>query len=473
MRVGVQLTGIGPKVADAILSHLSTKWNRPEVIVLGGPRSEGELDGLLLIGDGRALPYAHSAITETVEFGDSGGTAVLMDDLILQVDAKLGRLTSSPLLDEGTRSFLTPGATVSRRDLLTGARNGFRRFSRIPLFYNDKCEAKHGCAKCVEACPAKALRLEEGRIRVNDTDCTACGLCAAVCPVGAAQMPELSETALHGLLDEIDESPAPRKTLVLTCDSGAVTRSPWMVVEQVGDIGMFGPRQIAAAAATSLGGVAVVCPDGKCEGKESAKAAIYAVSGAMGGNPSAPFVIFVEGADGVTKLTELHESSRANAARTLRSGDRWKDYIADLVTLLPPDAATSGLMLSEPTVAQSCTLCSACVRSCPHGSLRLDGRHLYFSASTCTGCGLCVGVCPEHSMTISESSASLSRAMQSEVTYEDDVVLCARCGTPVGSVKFVDKVTNLLGQDAKLVKYCSACKKQLVVESLFGGRKNA
>ena len=435
---------------------------------------EGELDGLLVVGDGRGSSYDGAALTDTLQVGEGGmGPGVPTDDLTFQIDAKLGRLTKSYIVRESTRSYLTGGTTFSRRDLLGGARKGFRRYSLLPFFFNDACEAKHGCTKCIDACPGKALHLDDNSVALSEADCSACGLCAAVCPVGAVQMPELSDAALIGLLDEIDEAAAPRKTLVLTCDGKALKRRPWMVVEQVGSIGMLGPRQLAAAAATSLGGVAVVCPDGKCVGKETAMAAVDALSGAVAGTASSPFVVFVQGTEGIEKLEGLHESSAARAARGPRTGDKWKDYIGDLAGVIPPDGAASGLMLSALSVAESCTLCSACAKSCPHDSLRMDDGHLYFSASTCTGCGACVSTCPEHSMAVKEASRSFSRLMKAETVYQDEVVACERCGAPLGSVKFVNKIAALLGPDAKMVKYCPACKKQLVVESLFGGRKNA
>ena len=472
MRIGVQLSGLDPQVAELVSDHLRMKWDEPGIIVFRDAPAEGELDGLLLIGNGRASADSGVAITDTAELSeDQTGTPVSTDDLIFQIDAKLGRLTRSGVVRENTPSSLTPETRFSRRDLFAGVRKGFRGYSPLPVLFSDACEAKYGCKRCVDTCPEKALRPEGSSIALSEADCISCGLCAAICPVGALQMPEFSETALLGLLDEIDESAAPKKTLVLTCDSSAIRRSRWMIVEQLSNIGMLGPRQIAAAAATSLGGVAVVCPDGNCTGLASAKLAVNAVRGAIAGAPSAPFVVFAEGTDEVMALKDLHESSRARASRKPRSGDKWKDYVGDLTALLPP-GGTSGLMLSRLDIDESCTLCSSCVKSCPHDSLRLDEGHLYFSASTCTGCGSCVGVCPERSMTISEASGNLPKLLQTETIYEDEVVPCARCGAPLGSLKFVRKVTSLLGPDANLVKYCPACKKQMVVESLFRGKRN-
>ncbi len=472
MKVGVQLAGLEPKLADAIAIHLNTKWDPAEVLVFRNSVADGEFDGLLIFGDGRPAPSARALVTDSVDLrGGAGGTQAPLGDILFQADAKLGRLTKSYLTRQSTRSFLTRDAKFSRRELLAGARKGFRRYSGLPFLLNEKCEARLGCTKCIDVCPSRALQAKDGSIIVSDADCTVCGICMSICPTGAVQMPEFPDAALDGLLDEIDDSTTPNKTLVLTCDTNAIEREPGMVVEQISTVGMLGPRQIAAAAASSLGGVAVVCPDGKCTGKDSAKTAVNAVGGSVAVGPLSPLVGFFEGGDGMQRLSALHQSSKARPRRAPRTGDRWKDYVSDLACLLSADSPTSGLGLIKLTIAESCTLCSACGKFCPHGSLKLDDSSVSFDASTCTGCGLCVSTCPEHSIALSPSSGRLSQVMQSEKVYEDELVVCAKCGAPIGTARFVNKVNTALGPDAKLVRYCPACKRQEIVGMLFGGMR--
>lgn len=48
-------------------------------------------------------------------------------------------------------------------------------------------------ASCVRACPLGVIQVEDGIVRVNEEDCTGCGTCAMVCPVGAIDICEVED----------------------------------------------------------------------------------------------------------------------------------------------------------------------------------------------------------------------------------------------------------------------------------------
>ena len=42
-----------------------------------------------------------------------------------------------------------------------------------------------GCGACVDACPAEAIKIEDGVAVVNEDECLDCGACTDECPVEA------------------------------------------------------------------------------------------------------------------------------------------------------------------------------------------------------------------------------------------------------------------------------------------------
>ncbi len=459
--------GVDPSLEDAIASELEARWDSTKVGVFRGAPPQGGFDGIFAIGDPQKLTPSGVPVLGTMEITSAEGRPNSIADLLLRIEARLGRLTNSQLILQNRRSYLARGARFSRRDLLLGASQGFRGHSSFPFVSEDRCEARYGCARCIQVCPAAALTVAHLTVRVNEEACIQCGLCAASCIVGAVQLPIFSDAALAGLLDKIAESTVEGKTLVLTCDSKPVSPRPGVVVEEVPSVGVIGRRQVVAAAA-SVECVAVVCPDGKCVGKDSAKSAIDAVRTSIADGPSAPSLSFAEGPEGLERLSRLRPS-RVRRSRGPRSGDAWRDYISDLTFLLTADNSVAGLDLSRLKIADSCTLCGACVNACPHDAIRSDSTHLYFSPSMCTGCGGCVNVCPERAITLDGTEGTLSDALAEGELHEDRLVLCIGCGEPIGSARLVDKVSSLLGQTGGLVRYCPSCKQKLAVKTVLGG----
>ncbi|MBI2908265.1 MAG: 4Fe-4S binding protein [Chloroflexi bacterium] len=59
--------------------------------------------------------------------------------------------------------------------------------STVPDIDNDKCT---GCGTCVDACPAGAVELIDGKpMVVRPEDCTYCTDCEERCPAGAIECP--------------------------------------------------------------------------------------------------------------------------------------------------------------------------------------------------------------------------------------------------------------------------------------------
>ncbi len=57
---------------------------------------------------------------------------------------------------------------------------------RLPVYDMDKCR---GCKKCFigQKCPMHAISVQEGKMRVDESVCTKCGVCIEKCPFGVTQ----------------------------------------------------------------------------------------------------------------------------------------------------------------------------------------------------------------------------------------------------------------------------------------------
>jgi uncharacterized Fe-S center protein len=63
--------------------------------------------------------------------------------------------------------------------------------SRIKPRISSKCTA---CGECIKHCDAKAIKIENGKAKINNELCIGCAMCISVCPIGAASIPWESET---------------------------------------------------------------------------------------------------------------------------------------------------------------------------------------------------------------------------------------------------------------------------------------
>ena len=336
--------------------------------------------------------------------------------------------------------------------------------SDAPIVAPGSCEARFGCRKCVEVCPAPgALRVEGNSLNLSKEYCVRCALCATVCPVGAIQVPDLPDDAYRALLETIQESPDEKKTLVITCDENSVPNNPRIVVKQVSEIGVMGVRQLAMAANTAINATIVYCPDGLCVSKEHVKRAANLIAGITKVTP--PLVYYLEGRERAGEIERIHNSSPPREGSFELSTSPWRSYVDAVEHISAGGAPAAGLGVTDVQIAESCTLCNACVDRCPHKALAIQTGELIFNPRECTGCGYCEQICPEHSITLLTRDGAISFAERS--VYRDEMVRCSKCNAPYASAKLLQKVTAAIEAD-KMIPLCSACKEQAIYEKLFG-----
>ena len=362
---------------------------------------------------------------------------------------------------------ITTESSLSRREFLFGMIGRVppadNKAGDVPIVSADSCEARFGCRKCVEACPAPgALEVRENSLVVSEGHCIRCGLCAGICPVAAIQVQGMSEDNYRAVLDAIENSPASSKTLVITCREDKVPKASSTYVEQVPGIGVIGLRQLAMAASTSINATIVYCPDGLCVGKEHVKRAVELISSIAKATP--PPVHYLEGTGGAAGIERIHNLAHKDGIAVELNASPWKNYVTAIECISAKGSHATGLGITDMQIAESCTLCNACVDKCPHGALGMRVGELIFDSRECTGCGYCRQICPEQAITLPERHASIE--FDQTVVYKDEMVKCSKCDAPYASVKMIQKVSATL-QINGMIQICPTCREIGMYDELF------
>ena len=102
-------------------------------------------------------------------------------------------------------------------------------------------------------------------------------------------------------------------------------------------------------------------------------------------------------------------------------------------TIALPKGAPFGAIAID---AAKCTMCLACVGSCPVGAI-LDNQEkpqLRFVEAKCVQCGLCATTCPERAIALTPRLNLAPEARAPRVVNEAAVAQCIACGKPIGAL---------------------------------------
>ena len=129
--------------------------------------------------------------------------------------------------------------------------------------------------------------------------------------------------------------------------------------------------------------------------------------------------------------------------------------------------------------ADRCTMCLACVGSCPEGAIldNAERPQLRFIETKCVQCGICASTCPEHAIALVPQLDLTPDARAPRVLNEAEVVGCTTCGKPLGTRKMIDGMLARLAQHSMFaapgsldrLRMCADCRVKAMVTEEPGG----
>lgn len=362
---------------------------------------------------------------------------------------------------------------------------------------------KTGCTKCIDSCPAGAIS-SNGDIVAIDTDiCGGCGNCAAHCPTGAVQYlyPERQDSirSIHMLAETYHH--AGGKDAVLFCHDGQFGMDLINVMARFGkglphnviplemhSTSGIGHDAMMAALGAGFGRIIILANPRNMEEFDALQheiALTHSFTEAFGFGSDRVSLISEDDPDKVeAALWSLPKEKQITAKSFVPLGNK-REVARNAITIIANASKTKMSEIALPANApygavnvnvDSCTLCLACVSSCPADALRdnPDTLQLRFIETACVQCGICEATCPENAISLTARFNLNDNAMQPVTLYEEDPFECIKCSTPFASQSTIARISEKLagshrmftgGANADLLKMCDNCR----LETLAAG----
>jgi ferredoxin len=333
-----------------------------------------------------------------------------------------------------------------------------------------------GCRSCIDVCSAAAIAPDGDHVKVEPHLCVGCGACATVCPSGAMSyayppVPDLGER-LRTLLRTYANAGGRDACLLLHAEDSREALSrlarrgrglPARVIPfEVQHIASTGLDVWLAALAWGATEVVVLANGSEAPQYRDALRAQMQVAEAIAralGYQGEHFRV-VDGVDHVAleqalwqPFAALGPRVSATFAATAEKRTTIALALAHLATQAPTPQRVIPLAAGAPfgglaVDKDACTMCLACIGSCPEGALldQPDKPQLRIIESRCVQCGICAKTCPENAIALVPRLDLTAEANAPKVLNEAAIALCTRCGKPLGTQKVIDAMQARLKQ---------------------------
>jgi ferredoxin len=462
--------------------------------------AKGHLGAFELTIDGYALPAPSSRAV--LAFGPARNGAASRCDLVLDISGGAPLFPAFDLRDGYLRADPDDPAACLRAVLRAGDLVGTFDKPRYITFSDDLCAHSRsrivGCHRCLDLCPTGAIAPAGDHVAIDPHICAGCGQCAAVCPTGAAAyaLPPADTLLrkLRVLLNAYAQAGGTRPVLLLHDDAhgtplidalarhgeGLPANVLPLAVNEVTQIGLE-----AVAAAFAYGACALrVLTRGRARHDTAGLAQTLTLAETIlsGLGLAGSRVVTIETDDpdvlGEALRTIEPADPVARPASFLPAGvkrDVMRQALRELHHAAPQPVDVVALPAGAPFGAvelnvEGCTLCLACVSTCPTGALGDDQERpaLRFTEDACVQCGLCQATCPEKVITLVPRLNFRAANEPARVLKQEEPFRCIACDKPFGVKSTIERVAAKLegrhwmyrgaGSQRDLIRMCDDCR---------------
>ncbi len=376
--------------------------------------------------------------------------------------------------------FRAPAGEIALEAVLGELRESVGEFEKPRFFHYRENICAHsrsqveGCNACIDICSTQAIQPDGDHVKVDPHLCMGCGACSTVCPSGAMgyQYPKVSDRGaqMKQLVSAFRHAGGSEACIVFhdAVEVGALVSAalengalpPRALPLEAWNVAAIGLDLMLPALAFGANQVVVVTTprqDREYVAALEAQMAIgQAIVGSLGYAGRHFALLEVENAAELEAgLAGLAPAATVAIPATFLLSDDKRTAIEFAVEHLVRHAPAkvdeialpAGSPFGEVRVdASKCTLCMACVGSCPESAL-MDGADepkLKFLERNCVQCGLCENTCPEGAITLFPRLLLTSAVREARVLNEAQPFHCVSCNKPFGTRQMVDAMMGRL-----------------------------